>query len=799
MRFVPIQAPSTPIRAARRISLVFCCVLALTGAFAREAQAALIGAFQNFTLTNSTFANGDAETFDGGLSLLFTGPNDGSGEPGMTDLTATVASAGLFQFDYIYSSLDDPGFDFAGYVLNGGFFWLADTDGQSGTISLPVIGGDNVGFRIGTVDNLGEPGVMTITDFSSPALVEAPEPGCFWLVLIAMAGGIGVRKRLVRLHRLRVGIGIAVAAAFLVTLPLPAQAPVEFSGTNVTGSLMLTRVVNLRQQAQMSLQTLGAKAAFGANPASAEPFPKFPQKRLRPPVSNGVSTSSSRATTSLASVPIKSLTVTAASGVSGVNALSHADQRNANNGNQFSIEPPSPSIAASNNYVLEGVNDAVQVYLPSGVPVLPAVVSSNQVFGLAPAIVRSTGVNGVYLTDMRVYFDQAINQWFILQRSQDNDVAGNPLNMSHLYVAVSKTGDPTGDYNIYVMDTTNQGHIGCPCIADYPQIGSDQYGFHIAWNEFNTYSYSYVDAAILTLSKAALAAGVVAPTAYQFILPYTTGYEFAIQPATTPPGASNFVASGGLAYFASTLSRSAFNGGIALWAMRNTSSMATPTPSPILSQIVVPILPYTFPDVATQRPGALPYGSTLIPPGQLAYLDGGDCRVQSLSYAGGRLYLTFPTGITDEMGRSGVGGAFVVLSPTYRNGVLAASVLNQGYLLVNGNHLLRPAIAVNAQGRGAITATLVGPDSYPSAALIPFDTFSAPLALQVAGVGAMPEDGFTGYPDLGVVSIGVARWGDYSSAVATSDGAIWMVTEYIGNYPRTDFANWNTFVMRKQP
>jgi hypothetical protein len=83
--------------------------------------------------------------------------------------------------------------------------------------------------------------------------------------------------------------------------------------------------------------------------------------------------------------------------------------------------------------------------------------------------------------------------------------------------------------------------------------------------------------------------------------------------------------------------------------------------------------------------------------------------------------------------------------------------------------------------------------------LIPFDTFSAPLALQVAGVGAMPEDGFTGYPDLGVVSIGVARWGDYSSAVATSDGAIWMVTEYIGNYPRTDFANWNTFVMRKQP
>ena len=94
-------------------------------------------------------------------------------------------------------------------------------------------------------------------------------------------------------------------------------------------------------------------------------------------------------------------------------------------------------------------------------------------------------------------------------------------------------------------------------------------------------------------------------------------------------------------------------------------------------------------------------------------------------------------------------------------------------------------------------ATLVGADWYPSAALIPFDTFSTPTAIQVAGTGTLPEDGFTGYPDGG--GFGIARWGDYSSAVATSDGAIWMVAEYIGNYPRTEFANWNTYVMRKQP
>jgi hypothetical protein len=793
MSFVLFQASSKPKRAARRLSTCFCCVLMLTGIFARGAQAGPIGAFQNFILTNSTFANGTAESFDAGLSLLLTGPNDGSGESGTTDFITTLAHGGLFQFDYQYSSLDDPSNDFAGYVLNGVFFWLADTAGESGTISLPVSGGETVGFRINSLDNLGEPGVMAITNFSSPDLAAVPESGCFSLMLVAMAGGIAVQSR--KWH-IRKFTGIAVAAVFIVALPLSAQS-VDYTGTNVTGRLIRTGVVNLTQQAVASSSGLGARpvSSSSGSAISQEPWAKFPLKRLRPAFSAGSSTQS--LSSSQASVPMQSLSITAASLTLGVNALSHADQRNANNGNQFSIEPPSPSIAVSNNYVLEGVNDAVQVYLPSGVPVLPAAVSSNQAFGLPPAIVRSSGVNGVYLTDMRVYFDQDMNRWFILQRSQDNDVAGNPLSTSHLYLAVSTTADPTADYTIYVMDTTNSGHIGCPCIADYPQIGSDQYGFHIAWNEFNSFTVSFVDAAILTLSKASLSAGAVQPTAYQFILPYNTGYEFAIQPATTPPGASNFVASGGIEYFASTLSRFAFSGGVSLWAMHNTSSMATQSPNPILSRIVIPTLAYNFPDVATQRPGPLPYGSTLIPPAQLAFLDGGDCRVQALSYAGGRLYLTFPTGITDETGHSGVGGAYVVLSPTYRSGVLAGSVLNQGYLLVNGNHLLRPAIAVNAQGRGTIAVTLVGPSWYPSAAFIPFDTFSTPVAVQVAAPGTLPEDGFTGYPDGG--GVGVARWGDYNTSVATSDGSIWMIAQFIGNYPRTDFANWNTFLMRKQP
>jgi len=240
-----------------------------------------------------------------------------------------------------------------------------------------------------------------------------------------------------------------------------------------------------------------------------------------------------------------------------------------------------------------------------------------------------------------------------------------------------------------------------------------------------------------------------------------------------------------------------FRGSVALWALSNTSSLATSSPNLKLTRITIPTLSYTNPDVATQPSGQTPLGTSV---GEgIEFLDGGDNRVQSLSYASGRLYLTLPTVVTDENGSRVVGAAYVVLSPTVRGSVVAGQVLNQGYLVVNGNHLLRPAAAVNAQDNCAIAVTLVGSAGgyYPSAALVPFSTFSTPTTVEVAGRGTLPEDGFTGYAAFG--GSGVARWGDYNSAAAASDGSIFMVAQYIGDFLRTTYANWNTYVIHKLP
>jgi hypothetical protein len=160
------------------------------------------------------------------------------------------------------------------------------------------------------------------------------------------------------------------------------------------------------------------------------------------------------------------------------------------------------------------------------------------------------------------------------------------------------------------------------------------------------------------------------------------------------------------------------------------------------------------------------------------------------------LYATFATQVVDENNRSAVGGGYVIFSPSFRAGSLATLVLRQGHLVARGNHVLRPAIAVNAQGKGAIAFTLVGPDYYPSAAFVAIDNASTG-PIQIAAAGSGPEDGFTGYP--GGFGPGLARWGDYSAAVVASDGSIWMVTEYIPTAPRTELANWGTYVARYIP
>src|SRR5206468_606382 len=139
------------------------------------------------------------------------------------------------------------------------------------------------------------------------------------------------------------------------------------------------------------------------------------------------------------------------------------------------------------------------------------------------------------------------------------------------------------------------------------------------------------------------------------------------------------------------------NTNMAVWGMYNTSSLGTATPQLTLLQTSVPSLTYTNPDAVPQRPGPLPYGSSLSPPGSLAFIDVGDVRVQSATYSGGRLFATLTTAVADASGNPLVAAGYLVISPVFRGGVLSAQVLRQGYVAAKNNSIVAPSVAVNPQ------------------------------------------------------------------------------------------------------
>ena len=165
------------------------------------------------------------------------------------------------------------------------------------------------------------------------------------------------------------------------------------------------------------------------------------------------------------------------------------------------------------------------------------------------------------------------------------------------------------------------------------------------------------------------------------------------------------------------------------------------------------------------------------------------------------------------------GIAWYAVSPKINGaGKVEGQVKKQGYLALANNNLTYPAIAMGANGKGAIAFTIMGGDYYPSAgyALIASNGSVGPL--HVAGAGLGPTDGFTSYKAF-VGDPPRTRWGDYGAAV-TDGNTIWIASEYIAQtctyaqfYPsppstagfgscgetRTTLANWATRVSKLTP
>jgi hypothetical protein len=494
------------------------------------------------------------------------------------------------------------------------------------------------------------------------------------------------------------------------------------------------------------------------------------------------------------------------SSFTGFPGLTHLDQLLAGGGNQFNLEPPDQGLAVGNGYVVEAVNLAVAVYTTSGA--LLGSADLNGFYGQLPTIVRSGPVYGPFLSDPRIYFDAPTGRWFMTVLKITTDPAnGNFTGTSSILLAVSQSNDPTQSWLLYELDTTNAPsnaqHQGCPCFGDQPLIGADANGFFITTNEFSIAGPQFNGAQVYAMSKAALAAGTATYVAYFPSLNLAEGQAYSIQPATTPPGGSFVSANNGTEYFTSALDFfNTLDNRIAVWAMTNTASLDTASPNPALTYTLVDSQIYGLAPATQQKPGALPLADYLkiknnvfgvTTNEHLELVDADDDRMQQTVYAAGSLWTALGTVVKTPNGPTRAGIAWFIVTPSWNGSTLQASMTNQGYLAANQESVSYPSVGVNAAGKGVITFTLIGPDFYPSAAFATLDMIGGTGPIQIAASGAAPDDGFTGY---GAFGSRVARWGDYSAAVADADGSIWIAAEYIPGGPRSLLANWGTFIGR---
>jgi hypothetical protein len=530
---------------------------------------------------------------------------------------------------------------------------------------------------------------------------------------------------------------------------------------------------------------------------------------------------------------------------SGFEGLNHYQQRYARGGNQFSLEPPDQALCVGNGYVLEAVNDVLNVYNTSGQSVLPDntatnivagfprnvnhAVDLNSFYGYAAAINRTTGVRGQFVTDPSCLYDAATQRFFVVVLTLETTPGGAFTTVNHLDLAVSQTSNPTGSWNIYRIDVTNDGtNTGGvnpgPYLGDYPHIGADANGFYITTNAYPWCCNGFSGAQIYALSKAQLAAGAASvnlvhiDTSGMVNAPSDAGSTqpgFTVWPAQSPGTGSFETSNGGTEYFLSSNAADeatnpvAGSGGshtstqVVAWTLTNTSSLTTASPSLNLSNKVLTVNQYAIPPKQKQ-PGFGTPPTTDVPQGRcindtttstiagigcwrllfvgepahdevISRPDSNDTRMQQVTFANGKLWGALDTALNPDSGPQRAGIAYYILNPTEGKLVL------QGYLGSTGHDFTYPAIGVTSSGRGVMAFTDTGDTTNPSAAYAAIDAKVGISAWNdvTGGDGAAQDDGFTSYKSQ-VGNPPRTRWGDYGAA-AVDGNSIWIASEYIAH------------------
>lgn len=641
---------------------------------------------------------------------------------------------------------------------------------------------------------------------------------------------------------------LAAASSLVLLASAALVAPV---GTALAGSQGVTRSITV---AGTSSPVTGAFTPSGAGDVTQAEFPfqmdeasgpgPYPgtivDRSLSKGSGNGVSVNSGKKAKSNPQF------------VSGFEGLNLYQQRYARGGNQFTVEPPDQGLCVGNGYVVEAVNDVLNVYNTSGQSVLPDntatnivsglprnvnhAVDLNSFYGYAPAINRTTGVRAQSVTDPSCLYDAATGRFFVVVLTLESLPNGVLTLANHLDIAVSNTSNPTGTWTIYRIDVTNDGtNTGGvnpgPYLGDYPHIGADANGFYITTNAYPWCCNGFAGAQIYAFSKAQLAAGAASVTMVHLDTsgmvnaPSDAGPTqpgFTVWPAQSPANQFN-ADNGGTEYFMSsdaadeaTHPVAGFGGNytssqLVVWTLANTSSLSSASPTLSLSNKVVGVNQYAIPPKQKQ-PGSGTLATTATPQGYCindttTLLFNGQTGCWRLVFGGQPAHnevISRPDSNDTRMqqvtyANGKLWGALdTALNPdggAQRAGIAwfvvnpsSNKVVSQGYLGAAGYDFTYPAIGITAGGRGVMAFTATGDTLNPSSGFAPIDA--------IAGVGpwSVVNGGTGAAQDDGFTSyksqVGNPPRTRWGdySAAAVDGNSIWIASEYIAH--ACDYTTW---------
>jgi hypothetical protein len=446
--------------------------------------------------------------------------------------------------------------------------------------------------------------------------------------------------------------------------------------------------------------------------------------------------------------------------------------------------PPDMAVAASPNWVFQGVNTAFAVFDTHGnmQPGYPVFI--GDFFGVPNP--GACGGDLPFVSDPRAIYDPNDGRFIAAALEVEGAFGVNDCPFKTIYwIAVSRTSDPRGAWNVYAFDMS----LGTTNGADFTMIGLDDNGVYFSANMFNQEGTAYEYAEIFGASKAKMEAGqpVVAHGFFNLTVSGPGGslQVDTVQPALTEdrrghgPGAEFFV--------------DTFNGpidpvsghtctsdadscrGLAVWAFRNVTSN---NPS-LTFAYVGNTKAYSFAPPADQTTCT-------------ECIDSSDLRISATPVEkDGNLYAAWETGVNN--GTQVVPGiVWSQLAVGAHDHSVFASQTRGGYYNFSGdNAVIYPALMPDAAGHLFMvfdrTSSTVNPEVRLTLRL--GSNFLSPGLLIKAGEAPYRETR-CGH------DIPVCRWGDYS---ATSyDGFSTNNVYFAGQYANapTFSRNWGTWIGR---